>query len=185
MASHSTRQYQPVSTRETSAGDALSVRVYNEFADTLNNAHYHANCHKLRSQICFPSWKSVDANTDEYIIGVFAMMEFPDNFNQILWTIGHKRIAGSGGDNTLWKLKTTSDPYRGPVEVFDGDFQSFDGFSNSIRTQSDSHAVTHSYLKLPYAPFGTGVTYLLLSATNSSGTARAEITTIDAKPVLR
>tara|TARA_Y100000310_G_scaffold132_1_gene181 strand:+ start:5329 stop:5742 length:414 start_codon:yes stop_codon:yes gene_type:complete len=137
----------------------------------------------LRSQICFPAWTSVDSNTDEYIIGLFGPTEFPDGFNKILWTLGHRRTAGAG--TIAWKLKTQTDPYLGPVEVFDSDFQSFDGFSNTITTTSDSHVISHSFLNLPSSPLGSDFTYLILSATNSNGTTRGEITTLDMKPVLR
>ena len=183
MASHSDRQYSPVSTRETSAGDALSVRVYPDMADAINNGHFHACCHKLRSSICFPNWTTWDAYTGEHVIAVFGPAYMPDGYSDILWTLGHKRTAGAG--SAQWRLKSSSTRYTGPIEVFDSAKLSTDAWSNTITTTSDEHIVEHSFINIPTKNSGGDNVFFILTAQNSVSGTRAAITTIDIKPVFK
>jgi hypothetical protein len=183
MASHSDRQYQPVSNTETGTDDALSVRVYTEMADALNNAHFHSSCHKVRSAVCFPAWSSWDAYTSEHVIAVFSPVSIPDGFSDLLWTIGHQRTSGAG--SIVWSLKSSAKRYTGTIEVFNGAYLSTDAWTNSITSTADAHEVEHSTLNLPASLIaGGGDVHMVLTAQNSNGSTRGHITSLDVKPVL-
>lgn len=189
MAAHATTQYRPVSTAETSGDDALSVRVYNDLADAENNAKFYSHCHKLRSQIFFPPWKTLLGSTDEHVMLLGAPVEIPDGYNYLLWTLGHQRIAGS--DSITWKLYCTSkmyapdSSYSTPFTVFNSAYLSSDAWTNSIATTSDSHTVEHSYLKLINTTGGTTNLFLILTAESGGSGTQGIITTLDVKPVLK
>jgi hypothetical protein len=183
MASHSERQYRPVSTNETSTDDALSVRIYNDMADGINNAHYHACCHKLRSSVCFPHWSSWDNYTAQHVIAVFSPIYVPDGYSDFLFTIGHYRSAGSG--SIIWRLKSSMKPYTGTIEEFDGSYLSTDAWSTTVTTTEDSHEIEHGFLNQPTTLAGGEDVFFVLTAQNSNGTTRGAITTLDIKPVFQ
>jgi len=182
MASHSDRQYQPVSTRETNTDDALSVRAYSDMADAVNNAHFHACCHKVRSSICFPSWKSWDSYTVEHVVAVFGPVSIPDGFSDLLWTLGHRRTAGAG--TVYWRLYSSASRYYGTIETMDSTYLSTDALLDFIVSTADDHEVEHSNPNLPASLIaGGGDLHMVLTATNSDASTRGEITTLDVKPV--
>ena len=182
MASHSDRQYQPVSTRETNTDDALSVRAYSDMGDAVNNAHFHACCHKVRASICFPSWKSWDAYAVEHVIAVFAPVSIPDGFSDLLWTLGHRRTAGAS--TVTWRLYSSGSRYKWTIGSMNSAYLSSDAWTNSITSTADAHEVEHSELNLPASLIaGGGDLHMVLTATNSDAGTRGEITTLDVKPV--
>jgi hypothetical protein len=174
-----TSKYKPVSTAETAANSALSVRLVRDLEAGINNAKAYVFSHKIRHCALIPSWSSIDSNTDENVMAVFAPPFIPMGYRYLRWYIGGKRIAGTG--TTTWRLYTSSLAYCGGPLVMDiSRLGSYD--VDSLVVNSDSHDIyTSGDLRINRAK--SLVTWLTLTSQNEAG-SRATITSIDIVPRL-
>lgn len=178
MAAHP--QYRPVSTLETTANAGLSVRLFRDMQDSVNNAKIHVLRHPIRKQICFPAWKSFDNTVAEHVIAMFLPVGVPDGYVSALWVLGHARIAGTG--TTTWRLYHQAGIYRGNRLTLTSAWIDVAYKKASIVTSTDDHDVTPNTDLTLYQVAGRDAT-LILTAQNSDAGTRSEITTIDITPM--
>jgi hypothetical protein len=181
MAAETTRQYRPLSTDETSADDAYNVSAVRIHASNINNACIHVFNHKLLGVPCIPNWFSWDTTDTEHLIGLFVGLEIPDTFDQIAWTIGHQRTAGSGSDSIEWRMYADEWAYYGSASTIDTTVMSAGFTSSTITTDSN----THDHAEPTYHAVVRGANgwcWLCLTALNSDNTVRGKITSLDIWP---
>jgi len=186
-------QYSPVSTRETSTDDALSVRAYRDMAAALNNAHYHACCHKVRASICFPGWDSLDNVTSAHVVAVFAGVDIPDGFTHVLYTLGARRMSGAG--DTQWRLYLSAKRYQSHLNLLNVD-DGWDGNKGlytaplsvdyqwgSVTVNTNTNIIQHGTVAIPSSLLLGGRLYMLLVAVNTDSSTYSRVTTLDVKPI--
>lgn len=185
MAATYTKQYRPISDRETATNDGLSIRTARDMADSLNNASRWSLVHKTISQICIPTWQSNDqANTDEEVLMVFAPFPVPESANVLTSAIGHRLIVGPAGAGTVTvRLYCTTFLYVGD-NIMDTTKLVSSYTSMSFNSTSATHAINvDRTLTMPKSIGGAhgGLAWLVLTAENAAGN-QVEITTFDVTP---
>jgi hypothetical protein len=178
MAANTTRQYQQISSLETSANDGMSVRLVCDLADGLNNAMIYVQQHKVSGQLCPSWWYSHDNTNQERVIGLFAPRDMPMGFTHLLWTLGHVRTAGTG--TITWRLYCARRLYDGDVAMQTARL----GIIHSVATivcDSDSHDLpAPEQLKIVR---GDGLkSWLVLTAQNETTSDTGIVTCFDVFP---
>lgn len=177
MTARFNKQYRPVSTRETSALDGLSVAYARTNCDNINNTKL-ITLPPAVLDICIPRKASNQGSTNEYLVTHYGRQWIPPGADTLQWYLGHQRTAGSG--NTTWKLYATTGIYRGDRDGIDTDQIVSPGENNplSITTSSGTYALTAASSVMQFTGnVSRGMwLYFLLTATNADGTTEARCT---------
>jgi hypothetical protein len=108
-------QYRPVSTSETSAQDAVSVRAMKDMADSVNNCKAYVKRQKLLSYMFVPAIDTVGDAVTRLLLPPLAPRFMPSGYNY-MWIAFHaERTAGSGITNIVVNLCTSL--YSGPAAI--------------------------------------------------------------------
>lgn len=100
-------QYNPVSTRETSAKDALSVRSIHDLANGVNAFARNVPCILINELYPDPAGYTTNDDTEEantYVMGKFYI---PERFTKLYARFEHAQISGSVA-NMVWRLYAAS-----------------------------------------------------------------------------
>lgn len=176
MTVYKTRQYRPVSTAETTAGDGASVRAILDLADGINNYLAYVGRPKLVSEMFINPIQSGDGVTSEKVVlPPFAPRLIPRGYSQVRWTIRHERIAGA--DDTVWRLYANRILYRGPLTL-DTSYLYLQQVSQ-ITTSSDDPAINYEETSLKLVRDKTNMVWFLLTAQNADLSTRSQVTSLD------
>ena len=183
MARTHTKQYNPISSRETSVNDGLSVRTARDHGWNANNYKYHAGNHKLFGELWYPYVATLD-NTTLNLLLYLGKWRVPPGFSVVRWWLNGRRKSGT--DRADFHLVAASNLYVGPECVFDETLL-WDAASGIIRVDTDHWRRKDATLALDRPGFD-GFHYFYLAAENDAGgtdgTTRAEIVSVDCQPVL-
>lgn len=185
MGKTHTTQYQPTTTTETSANDALSAAIARDGGKGLNNYKFHAGNHKFISELWRPTTDSLD-DTNLNLILYLGRWWIPEGFRQVRWWINFKRTADVAGQNT-WTLACSPDFYIGP-EAFDStllsDYNSDDQVNDGAYNVWERKNSTLSLCR----PDFNGYRWFYLLCQNDTGgddvTNRSSAVSLDVQPLV-
>lgn len=181
MAITDDEYYQPVSTTETSALDPFSVRTIHDMAAALSNYQRYAGAFPLLCEWCIPHLSSgLTSVTDETVILRWPAILVPDGFTHLSWDLGHYQVTGV--DAVVWTLYCTEELYVGPDALDTSLLPAEYGSATITTTGGAVHDVENNQDCEIHRSDG-GVVYLMLTATNTSG-SNAAATTIDVAPIM-
>lgn len=184
MGKTTSKQYNPVSTSETSTDDTLSVRDVRDTGWGINNYKMHAGAHKLISCQFLPPlgannvWENVGSAVAENLILYLGRFTIPNGFKQVRWWINSKRTAGS--DRVDYTLISSPEFYVGP-EAYDSTVLS-EKTTDVIQCNADVRVPATSVMTLCRPDFsGDRWFYLTVECDAGGGDAatRADLYTID------
>ncbi len=181
MAATYTRQHRPVSQRETSDEDGLSVAFARDTANNINNAKAYRLVNKIASNYWPTGFTSADTvTTTEEVALVCPPVYVADGYDKITWTMQHARTTGSG--NVTWKLYCATRLYTGP-STLDTSFlgPAYTADTTGVTTSSGTWTISVQDEALGITRDSQGRVWLVLTATNTSGN-QATIYALDAWP---
>lgn len=188
MAAKFTQQYHPMYDFEAADDRAYSVRHIADQAASVNNFAAYAGAHKLISEIYpLPAMcLSIDDDTDEHIVKMWAPRRVAGHFTKINFQAGHAKTSGATG-NTTWTLYASAQMYstQGIVTTFDSAYFGVDWASAAIVSSSSTHAVSVA-TEITLKRRGTGLVWFLLTAQSASsgGANTGRLTTLDVTPAM-
>jgi hypothetical protein len=169
--------YRTITTRETSADDALSVRLAHHGESSILSTLVAASP-KLVGQIwpgghLTPGDVADAAEMVQAIWGPFYVHPFYDVLSV---TIGHQR--DSGGGDTTWSLYSASQLYVGPSELDTALLGSYDAADIAI-TSSATYGISSTPRLIDIKRNAAGETFLVLTASPDDEETRAKMLTLD------
>ncbi len=182
MAKTTTKQYNPVSTSETSINDGLSVRAARDHGKNANNYRYHAGVHKIIGDMWVPPIGTLDDTTVDLML-YLGKWWIPTVFDTVRWWITARLITGL--DRVDYTLYSASNLYVGSETTFDSTLL-WNPVSDIQQIDSLFWERKNSTLALGRSDFND-MRYFYLVAQNDAGgsdvATRAEIIGIDVQPL--